>query len=117
MPINQKVKEQRLVEFDRDMLRSSFVSIFWSVISERRKKGKFTLQSLADRLRIDKSCVSRWFSDDPPNWQSDTIADVARVLNVELIITARDRSTGQVFTSAGAESMPRPKLSDPITDI
>jgi len=92
---------KRLREYDRELLRSSFVSLFWGVISERRRGAKFTLQSLADRLETDKSAVSRWFSGKLPNRTVDKIADIAGVLDLELKIEATDRTTGMVFTAAG----------------
>jgi transcriptional regulator with XRE-family HTH domain len=115
MWIKRKSEDQRLVEYDRDILRSTFVGIFWSAIAERKKLGKFTLQSLAEKLRIDKSAVSRWFSGDAPNWTSDTIADVAGALNLEIKVEARDRTTGQVFIASGTHT--RPILAIPQQEI
>jgi transcriptional regulator with XRE-family HTH domain len=86
--------------YARGTLRSAFVSLFWAVITERRKKGPFTLQELAKRLGANKGEVSRWFKNDP-NWTVNTIASIATALNLDLTITARDRSTGQLFTPAG----------------
>jgi transcriptional regulator with XRE-family HTH domain len=92
----------RLWQFDRGMLRSAFVSLFWSVIQERRRRVGFALQSLADALGINKSAVSRWFSGPTqPNWTIDTIADLAHALDLDLEVRATDRQTGQVFTSSG----------------
>ena len=34
--------------YERGMLRSAFVSLFWAVITERKKRGDFTL---FDKLR------------------------------------------------------------------
>jgi hypothetical protein len=96
-----KTKEQRLLEYDRAMLRSAFVSLFWAAISDRKRRGKYTLQMLADKLGTNKSSVSRWFSKDPPNWGIDTISDVASALQLDMEIRARDRITGAVFTSSG----------------
>jgi transcriptional regulator with XRE-family HTH domain len=114
MSTNQKAPshEERLREYDREMLRSTFVSIFWAAITERRKTGKFTLQSIADKLGIDKSAVSRWFSGDSPNWETDTIADIAGVLDLELDVTAVERSnpavtitaTGPIYSQASAQT-------------
>jgi transcriptional regulator with XRE-family HTH domain len=74
--------------------------MFWSIISERRKKNGFALQTLADALGIDKSAVSRWFSGTP-NWTMNTVSDIANVLDVEINISGRDRRTGQIFTASG----------------
>jgi transcriptional regulator with XRE-family HTH domain len=97
----KKIDAARLREYDRELLRSTFVSLFWGVISERRRRTKFTLQSLADKLGTDKSAVSRWFSGNLPNWTVDKIADIAGVLDLELKIEAADRTTGVMFTPAG----------------
>jgi transcriptional regulator with XRE-family HTH domain len=87
--------------YDRAMLRSAVVSLFWGVISERKKSGTFTLQGLAKLIGTNKAEVSRWFKGDP-NWTLNTVAAIANALNVDLEIRARDRETGIVFTSAGA---------------
>ncbi len=87
-------------DYDRGMLRAAIASLFWAVISDRRKQG-YKLKELADTLGCDKSQVSRWFSKDPPNWQVDTIADIAAALGLELHIEAIDRKTGQKFTASG----------------
>jgi ribosome-binding protein aMBF1 (putative translation factor) len=78
------------------MLRSSFVSLFWTVLQNRGLK----LQWLADKLNVDKSAVSHWFSTQP-NWTIDTIADIAYALELELKVTAVDRSTGIAYTANG----------------
>jgi len=96
-----KSKERRLREYDRAMLRSAFVSLFWAAISERKQRSKYTLQMLADKLGKHKSGVSRWFSKDPPNWSVDTISDIANALDLEIDLRATDRITGRVFTSSG----------------
>jgi transcriptional regulator with XRE-family HTH domain len=82
------------------MLRSTFVSLFWAVINHRRKEDKFRFQQLADGIQQDKSTVSKWFNSEP-NWQLNTIADIANFLGLELRIEARDRISGQVFTASG----------------
>jgi len=84
------------------MLRSAFVSLFWSVILHKRQSGKFTLQSLADALSRSKSVVSRWFSPELPNWEVDTIADIADALNLDLEIRAKERTTNLMFGPSGA---------------
>src|ERR1700730_17065821 len=92
----------RLWQFDRGMLRSAFVSLFWSVIEYRRKRGGFVLQTLAAGLGINKSAVSRWFRGPiQPNWTIDTIADLAHALDLDLEVRATDRRTGVVFASYG----------------
>jgi Helix-turn-helix len=96
-----KRKERRLREYDRAMLRSAFVSLFWAAIYERKQRSKYTLQMLADKLSKHKSGVSRWFSKDPPNWSVDTISDIANALDLEIDLRAADRITGKVFTSSG----------------
>ncbi|MFM9862464.1 MAG: helix-turn-helix domain-containing protein [Micropepsaceae bacterium] len=93
---------RRLRDYDRGMLRSAFVSLFWSVVSERRRRGDFTLQALAKKIGRDKSAMSRWFSGTP-NWTLDTIADLAGALDLELRVEARERTTGMVFGARGAE--------------
>jgi hypothetical protein len=94
-------KERRLLEYDRAMLRAAFVSLFWGAITEHKRRGKYTLQMLADKLGRNKSGVSRWFSSNPPNWGVDTISDIANALDLEIDIRATDRITGRVFTSSG----------------
>ena len=98
MPTKKRDSEH-VREYDRGMLRSAFVSLFWAVISERRKKG-FKLQHLADALPTNKSVVSRWFSGQP-NWRLNTVSDIAGVLNLDLHIQARDRETGVVYAPYG----------------
>jgi transcriptional regulator with XRE-family HTH domain len=92
---------EALRSYDRAMLRSAFVSVFWAVISERKKAGKFTLKSLADKLGIHKSEPSRWFTEKRPNWSINTISDIAGALNVEFILRVRDRETEQIFAPHG----------------
>jgi hypothetical protein len=91
-----------LSAFDRGMLRSAFVSLFWGVIVERRKRGGFTLQGLAKLLGANKGEVSRWFSTQP-NWTLNTIANIASALDLDLQIRAVERSTGIIFTPSGVE--------------
>jgi transcriptional regulator with XRE-family HTH domain len=86
--------------YDRAILRSAFVSLFWAVIMERKKRAGFTLQALAKKMGTNKGEVSRWFSGDP-NWTVNTIANLANALELEMKIEARDRSTGFIFTPAG----------------
>ena len=90
------------LSYERGMLRSAFVSLFWGIIMERKKRGGFTLLALAKILGANKGEVSRWFNGDP-NWTINTIANLASALNVDLKITAVDRDTGAVFTPAGIQ--------------
>ena len=117
MSTNHRTDARRLAEYDRDMFRSTFVSMFWTAIAERRKRGKFTLQSLAEKLGIDKSAVSRWFSgDEPPNWTVDTIADVAGALDLELKVEAKERATGRVITAVGVQEATHRAAERGLTD-
>ena len=102
MQTNSKRNAKHLRDYDRSMLRSQFASLFWSVITERRKRG-FKLRMLADALGKDKSVVSRWFSGEP-NWTLNTISDIAGALDLELHIEAKDRKSGQVFSAHGVVS-------------
>ena len=86
--------------FDRQMLRAKFQSLFWNVVSARKKNGKYTLQQLADTLGVNKSAVSRGFSE-PQNWTIDKLSDMANALGVELAIEARDKAGDVVYTPAG----------------
>lgn len=96
-----KSRDALIAGFDREMLRSAFVSLFWAVISYRKKQGGFALKTLADKIGVNKSAPSRWFSGERPNWTVNTIADIAGALDVEIEIKARDRQTGIVFASYG----------------
>jgi transcriptional regulator with XRE-family HTH domain len=87
--------------FERGLLRSAFRSLFWAVITERKKKSDFKLVDLARAVAASKHEVSRWFNGDP-NWTINTIANIANALNVDVRIEAVDRTSGQVFTPAGA---------------
>lgn len=92
-------------EYKREMLKSAFVSLFWSVISHRKKTGG-SMKELADKLSINKSAVSRWFSGKNPNWELSTIADIAGALDLEIRVEAVDRASGQVFTCIGEVRSP-----------
>jgi transcriptional regulator with XRE-family HTH domain len=92
-------------DFERSILRSAFVNVFWAVIVARKKDGGFTLKNLADRLGIGKSSVSRWFSGEP-NWEMNTMADIAHALDVTLNVEAVDRKTGKRFGPAGEITVP-----------
>lgn len=96
--------EAVLREFDRDVLRAAFVDLFWTVIEKRKQEGDFKFADLARACGRDKTAVSHWFSDDdPPNWTENTISDIARGLDVQLIIKAKDRKDGAIITPYGVE--------------
>lgn len=100
-------------EYDRGMLRSELVSLFWAVIAERKKEsGGFALKQLADALGVDKSQVSRWFNG-LPNWEANTMADIAGALDVDLQFIARDRRDGRVYTAAGPSCVHSVTASSP----
>jgi|SRR6185312_8677823 len=86
--------------YDRQMTRSAFQSLFWVIFSARKRQEKLTKKALADKLGINKSFVTRAF-DEPPNWQIDTISDISDALGVDLVIEARDRATGVIYTPSG----------------
>jgi hypothetical protein len=100
----RKTKEDLLSEYDRGMLRSAFVGLFWTVISYRKRRGIFQLRTLSDKIGVNKSAPSRWFSGARPNWTVNTIADIADALDVEIEIRARDRKTGVIFAPHGIVS-------------
>jgi DNA-binding phage protein len=87
-------------QYNRIMTRSAFQSLFWNVLLARKRQSKFTLSALADRLGINKSYISRSFAN-PPNWQIDKISDMTDALGVELIVQARDKATGVIYTPNG----------------
>lgn len=91
--------------YDRMMLRSALQSLFWVVLLARKREEKLTKKGLADKLGIHKSFVSRAFSR-PPNWQIDKLADMSDALDVDLVIEARDRKTGVIYTPAGERVTP-----------
>jgi transcriptional regulator with XRE-family HTH domain len=90
--------------YDRAILRTAFVSLFWAIVTERRKHDpSFTLQGLAKRMGANKAELSRWFKSEP-NWTLNTIANLANGLGVDLQIQAIDQRTGVVFTPAGIQT-------------
>src|SRR5438874_1115481 len=97
----RKTKSDLLADYDRGMLRSAFVGLFWAVISYKKRRGRFQLKTLSDKIGVNKSAPSRWFSGERPNWTINTIADIANALDVEIEIRARDRETGIVFAPHG----------------
>jgi transcriptional regulator with XRE-family HTH domain len=88
-------------QYDREMFRSSVVSLFWNLLAYRKAENGFTQQELADRVGVNKSAPSRWFSGEKPNWEANTMVDIADALGVELEIYARDRKTGERFAPYG----------------
>jgi hypothetical protein len=83
------------------MLRSAFVSLFWSIISRKNQHRGFPLKTLADKIGVHKSAPSRWFSGGHPNWTINTISDIANALDLDLEIRARDRKTGETYAPYG----------------
>ena len=90
-------------EYDRLMLRSAFQSLFWSVLLARKRAEGLTRKGLADKLGVHKSFVTRSFSA-PPNWQIDKVSDMAEALGVDLVLEARDRVTGVIYTPSGVRA-------------
>ena len=93
-----------LVEYDRGMLRAAFVGLFWTIICHKRRFDKFRLKQLSDKIGINKSGPSQWFSGERPNWTVNTISDIANALDVDLEIRAKDRKTGVTFLPYGVLS-------------
>jgi len=85
------------------MLRSAFVSLFWAVISDRKKNG-LTLIAVAKAIGSSKHEVSRWFRGDP-NWTINTIASIAHALKLTLRILAIDEE-GRVYGPSGLQYEP-----------
>ena len=98
--MTKKSRDQALRDYHRNMHRSQLVSLFWSIIVDRKKLG-FKLQDLANKLHVDKGQVSRWFSG-LPNWEANTVSDVAGALDVDIQVMARDRKTGKIYSASGA---------------
>lgn len=88
-------------DYQREVFRSSVVSLFWNILAFRKKHSGFTQSALAERIGVHKSAPSRWFAGDKPNWEENTMSDIADALDVELEIFARDRKTGQRFAPYG----------------
>lgn len=86
-------------DYDREMLRSSVVTMFYSALQRKKERG-YTSQEMADTLGIHKSSVSRWFSGPLPNWELNTVSDIAFAMNLDLHVSACDRESGEVFKSA-----------------
>lgn len=99
MSMSKKSDPKFIMAYDRAMLRSAFVSLFWRIITDQKTRG-LTLVALAKRLGANKAEVTRWFKGDP-NWTINTIASIAGALDVELRIEAVDRKTGYVYRPSG----------------
>jgi hypothetical protein len=97
-------REDLLRAYDRGMLRSAFVSLFWNILGLK----KITQKMLADRIGVNKSEPTRWFTGARPNWTIDTIADIASALDVDIEVRAHDRMTGAIFTVSG-QAAPEPR--------
>lgn len=102
MPTNHsKIDDPKFERaYYRAMLRSAFLSMFWAVISDRRKQG-LTLIALAKAIGSSKHEVSRWFKGDP-NWTINTIAAIAHALKLTLRIQAVDEH-GNIYGSSGLQ--------------
>jgi transcriptional regulator with XRE-family HTH domain len=103
MPTNRSKSDDPKFEkaYYRAMVRSAFLSMFWAVISERKKSG-LTLISLAKAIGSSKHEVSRWFNGDP-NWTLNTIAAIAHALKLTLQVRAIDEQ-GNVYGASGLQS-------------
>lgn len=102
MPTNRSKTNDPKFEraYSRAMLRSAFLSMFWAVISERKKSG-LTLLSFAKAVGSSKHEVSRWFKGDP-NWTINTVAAIAHALKLRLQIQAIDEH-GNVYGASGLQ--------------
>ena len=115
--MTEKKDAQMLAEYDRFFYRSSLVSMFWAVIQARKKrKSAFKLKQLSDAMNVDKSVVSRWFSNSP-NWTANTVADIANALNLDIRISVFDRTDGLVYTPSGVQVPALTTTVPPTIDI
>ena len=101
----KKSNPDHMRDYDRMLFSEGVISLFWAIIHDKRKRGKYTLQNVSDSAGIDKAKVSRDFSGTP-NWQLNTMVDYGSALGVDLEIRARDRTTGRIITSSGPLSTP-----------
>lgn len=114
MAMTEKKQAEMLAEYDRFFYRSSLVSMFWAVIQARKKrKSAFKLKQLSDALNVDKSVVSRWFSNSP-NWTANTVADIANALDLEIRVSVYDRTDGHIYTPSGVQN-PAQTTTEPTT--
>ena len=107
MSMKKRDDPKYIQAFERGMLRSAFLSLFWGVFTERKKRDGLTLKALAKAVGVNKAEVSRWFNGDP-NWTINTIANLANALDVEILVEARERSTGKIFTPNGPVQVENP---------
>jgi hypothetical protein len=102
-------------QFERAALRAAFVSLFAFAFERRKSREDYKKQMLADGLGIDKSAISRWFSGAYPNWQIDSIADIADELGIEIQVCARERATGATITPHGVAEAPQEARPSPVS--
>lgn len=101
-----KAQKRREREYDRQMMRSAFQSLFLGVIQDKKKDG-YQLQQLAADTDNLKSTVSRWFSPNTlPNWQIDTVSDICDALGLKLELKATDMASGAVYSPQGVATSP-----------
>lgn len=105
MPTNRSKSDDPKFEkaYYRAMVRSAFLSMFWAVISDRKKQG-LTLISLAKAIGSSKHEVSRWFNGDP-NWTINTMAAIAHALKLRLVVQAVDEH-GNIYGASGIQPAP-----------
>lgn len=102
MRFSRTTEEQAKLEYNRGVLRGAFGSLFMLALKKERKARKLPLAELARSLGVHRSVVSKWFGGEP-NWGIDTMADLALALDIELIVKARSRKTGEIYTPYGVE--------------
>lgn len=114
MAMNSVEENQKNIEkkFQRMMLRAEFVSLIWNAFSFRAEAEGLTKTRFAEKIGINKSAISRWFSFSRPNWRIDTISDISRSLGMELEIRLRDPKSGMVFTPTGIQGNRYMTLTD-----
>lgn len=87
--------------YDRLMLRSAFVSLIVNGLRHRKRAERsFGLSALARLVGKDKATLSRDLGGSP-NWRSDTLADLANALDLEIRVSAVDRKTGAEIGCVG----------------
>lgn len=104
MTMKTDIRKQKKIEreFNREMLRSSIVSVFLTALKEKKDRDSYSFADLARDMKTSKSVVSRWFYGTP-NWTLNTVSDLCEVLGLELEVKAKDRSTGEIYTDHGLE--------------
>lgn len=116
MSMHRKDDPKFVRAYVRGMLRSAFVSLFWAIISVRKKRTGLTLQVLAKYIGVNKAELSRWFNGDP-NWTVNTIGGLAHALDVDIRIYAIDRKTGEVYTPAGLQLSGAAEIGIPVVQM